>query len=410
MNIFEENLEKYAQLLVKTGINIQKDQTLVINAPISGAYFVRKVAEKAYKAGAKNVHVEYSDEELTLIKYMNAPHEAFKEYPQWKADGFGEMAAKDHAFLSITGSNPDLLKNVDPEKIATANKAHGEAMAEFRQAINNSTVSWCVAAIPTPKWSQKVFPHLSLDKAVRKLWDNIFQATRSDMEDPVEAWNEHLKQLNKRLKFLNDNPIKCLHYKGQGTDLVVELPEKHIWLGGGEENAKGTYFIANMPTEEVFTLPLKTGVNGYVTSTKPLNYGGNLIDEFTLTFKEGRIVDFSAKQGYDTLAKLIETDEGSHYLGEVALVPHDSPVSNTNIVFYNTLFDENASCHFAIGSAYPINMEGGTQMSQEELEACGANTSINHVDFMVGSSEMHIEATLKDGNKQMLFQKGNWAF
>lgn len=410
MNNLEENLVKYAELLVKTGINIQEGQTLVINAPIHGAYFVRKIAENAYKAGAKNVHVEYSDEELSLIKYMNAPDEAFEEYPIWKADGFAYMAENDYAFLSLSSSNPDLLKGVDPDKIAAANKAHGEAMAVFRKHISNSTVSWCVAAMPSQAWSQKVFPDVSPEEAMNKLWDNIFEATRSDQEDPVEAWNKHLDQLNDKMAFLNEHPIKTLHYKGEGTDLVVELPEKHIWMGGGEDNSKGVYFIANMPTEEIFTMPLKTGVNGIVSSTKPLSYGGNLIEDFTLTFKEGKIVDFSAKEGYETLEKLIATDEGSHYLGEVALVPHDSPVSNTEIIFFNTLFDENASCHFAIGSAYPTNIEGGADMDQNELDAHGVNTSITHVDFMVGSPELDIEATMVDGSKKMIFKKGNWAF
>jgi len=410
MENFEEKLEKYAKLLVKTGINIQKGQTLVINAPIKGSDFVKKIAQQAYEAGAKNVHVEYSDEELSLIKYMHAPNEAFREYPKWKADGFAQMAGDNYAFLSLSGSNPDLFKNVDPEKIAAANKAHGEAMAEFRRHISNSTVSWCVAAIATKEWSQKVFPDSSPQEAEMKLWDNIFQATRADTKDPVKAWNGHLEELNQKLAFLNNNPIKSLHYVGKGTDLVVELPENHIWMGGGEDNAKGVYFIANMPTEEIFTMPLKIGVNGYVSSTKPLSYGGNLIDNFTLTFKDGRIVDFSAKEGYQTLAKLIKTDEGSHYLGEVALVAHDSPVSNTNIIFYNTLFDENASCHFAIGSAYPTNIEGGALMDDDELEAHGVNTSISHVDFMVGSPEINIEATMVSGEKKMIFEKGNWAF
>lgn len=410
MNHFEKNLEKYAELIVKSGINIQKGQTLVISAPIQAIDFVRKVAQSAYNAGAKNVHVEYSDEILSLIKYKSAPDEAFTEYPKWKADGFAKMAKEDHAFLSIHGANPDLLKEVKPERIAAANKTAGEAMAEFRRYINNSTVSWCVAAIPTKEWSQKVFPECSEEEAMMKLWDNIFKATRVDADDPVEAWNKHLDELNKRIEFLNNTPIKSLHYRAKGTDLVVELPENHIWMGGGEDNSKGVYFIANMPTEEVFTMPLKTGVNGYVSSTKPLSYGGNLIDNFTLTFKNGRIIDFTAEKGYETLKKLIETDEGSRYLGEVALVPYDSPVSNTNIVFYNTLFDENASCHFAIGSAYTINIEGGTEMTQEELDTNGVNTSITHVDFMVGSEDMDIEAKTIHGEKIMIFENGNWAF
>lgn len=410
MNDFERNLEKYANLVVKTGINIQKGQTLVVRAPIQAAEFVRKVAQSAYDAGAKNVHVEYSDEIVSLIKYKSAPDEAFSEYPKWHADGFAQMAESDHAFLSISGTNPDLLKEVDPARIAAANKASGEALAVFRKHISNSTVSWCVAAIPTKEWSRKVFPDSSEEEALMKLWDNIFKATRVDAEDPVEAWNKHLDELNKKIEFLNNTPIKLLHYTAKGTDLKVELPKDHIWMGGGEDNSKGVYFIANMPTEEVFTMPLKTGVNGYVSSTKPLSYGGNLIDDFTLTFENGKIVDFSAKKGYETLKKLIETDEGSHYLGEVALVPHDSPVSNTNIVFYNTLFDENASCHFAIGSAYPTNIKDGAMMSDEELEDNGVNTSITHVDFMVGCQDMNIEAETMTGEKIMIFEKGNWAF
>lgn len=410
MGDFQVNLQRYARLLVRSGINIQKGQTLVINGPIHGDYFVRKIAKEAYQEGAKNVHVEYNDEKLSLIKYMNAPDEAFKDYPQWKADGYSQMAKDNYAFLSLSSSDPDLFKDVDPERIATANKAHGEAMAVFRRYITNSMVSWCVAAMPSKEWSQKVFPDLSPDQAIEKLWDNIFQATRADQEDPVEAWDKHLEELNTKLEFLNQNRIKTLHYKGPGTDLVVELPKKHIWAGGGEYNEKEVYFIANMPTEEIFTMPLKTGVNGQVSSTKPLSYGGNLIDGFTLTFEDGKIVDFSAEQGYETLKELIATDEGSHYLGEVALVPHDSPVSNTNIIFFNTLFDENASCHFALGSAYPTNIEGGADMDQDQLDANGVNTSITHVDFMVGSPELDIEAIMVDGTQMMIFKDGDWAF
>lgn len=410
MNNFDNNLKKYARLLVKSGINIQEGQTLVINAPIHGDYFVRILAEEAYKSGAKNVHVEYNDEKLSLIKYMNAPDEAFKEYPKWKADGYADMAREDYAFLSLSSSDPDLFKDVDPQRIANANKAYGEAMAVFRKHISNSVNSWCVAAMPSKEWSQKVFPDLSEEDAMNKLWDNIFKATRANEEDPVKAWDKHLDNLNRKLDFLNNNRIKTLHYKAKGTDLQVELPRDYIWMGGGEDNSKGVYFIANMPTEEVFTLPLKTGVNGYVTSTKPLSYGGNLIDDFTLTFKDGKVVDFTAKEGYETLKNLIETDKGSAYLGEVALVPHDSPVSNTDIIFFNTLFDENASCHFALGSAYPTNLKGGADMDQDELDANGVNTSITHVDFMVGSKELDIEATMEDGSKIMIFEKGDWAF
>ena len=328
MDNFENLLNKYAELSVRVGVNLQKGQTLVINSPIECAEFTRIVAKEAYKVGAKEVHVEWSDEELTLIKFMNAPEEAFKEFTKWKAEGYEDLAKNGAAFLSISASNPELLKDVDPKRIAESNKTRSIALKKYREYIMNSTVSWSIVSIPTKAWSKKVFPNLSDENAIEKLWENIFKIVRVDKDDPIDAWNDHLDNLQKKVKFLNEKRFKKLHYISKDTDLTIELPEKHIWAGGGEYNSKQTYFVANMPTEEVFTLPLKTGVNGKVKSTKPLNYSGNLIDNFTLLFKDGKIVDFSAEKGYETLKKLIETDEGSHYLGEVALVPYDSPISN----------------------------------------------------------------------------------
>ncbi|MCY6356446.1 aminopeptidase [Clostridium sp. ZS2-4] len=410
MDKFSDTLRKYAELAVKTGVNIQNGQTLVINSPIECAEFTRLAAECAYNAGAKNVHVEWGDEELALIKYMNAPDEVFKEFPKWKADGFEELAKNGAAFLSISASNPELLKDVDSKRIAEANKARSIALKNYREYIMNSTVAWSVVSIPTKGWAKKVFPTLAEEEAVEKLWENIFKIVRVDKPDPVSAWNEHLKNMNKKVQFLNNKKFKNLHFVSNDTDLTIELPEKHLWAGGGEYNSKGTYFVANMPTEEVFTLPLKTGVNGKVKSTKPLNYGGNLIDNFTLTFKNGRIIDFSAEQGYETLKKLIETDEGSCYLGEVALVPHDSPISNSNIIFYNTLFDENASCHLALGMAYPTCIEGGSEMNEEEIEKAGANISLTHEDFMIGSADLDITGETINGETMQIFKNGNWAF
>lgn len=410
MNNFNETLEKYAELAVRIGINVQKGQTLVINAPLPAAEFVRVAAKKAYEAGAKNVHVEWADEEVTRIKYLNAPDEAFTEYPMWRAKGFEEMAKEGAAFMSISASNPDLLKGVDPERIAIANKTASKALDAYRSYVMSDKSCWCVVSVPTKEWAKKVFPGLSDEESVEKLWENIFKATRADQADPVEAWKEHTNNLNKKLEYLNNKRFKKLHYKSAVTDLTVELPEKHLWLGGGSESESGTYFVANMPTEEVFTMPKKDGVNGTVKSTKPLNYGGNVINNFTLTFENGKIVDFTAEQGYETLKKLIETDDGSHFLGEVALVPHDSPISNTNIIFYNTLFDENASCHFALGKAYPTCLENGAEMSEEELAANGANNSLTHVDFMVGSPDLSIDGITADGTVEAVFRNGNWAF
>ena len=409
-NFMQKNLEKYAKLLVRNGLNIQKDQLLVVNAPIEAAEFVRIVAKQAYDEGAKNVHVEYRDEELALVKYLNAPFEAFKEAMQWKADGFEQMASENAAFLSITGTDPDLFKDVDPERIAEANKTNSKSMEKFRKYTLNSKVSWCVAAVPSPSWAKKIFPDETTENAIEKLWDKIFIANRVYDEDPVISWDNHIKNLTEKVEFLNNNQFKSLHYKSAKTDLVVELPENHVWAGGGEYNESNVYFVANMPTEEVFTMPLKTGVNGYLTSTFPLNYSGSLIDNFKLTFKEGRIIEVEAETGLETLKKLIDTDEGSHYLGEVALVPYDSPINNTGIVFYNTLFDENASCHFALGAAYPTNIVGGDKMTDEELEQKGANTSLTHVDFMIGSKDMNIVATKHDGTKVQIFKDGDWAF
>lgn len=410
MNEFNILLKKYAELLIKVGINLQKGQTLVINSPIECADFVRLVSKEAYSTGAKDVHVEWSDEELALIKFMNAPEEAFKEFPKWKATGYEDLAKNGAAFLSISASNPELLKDVNPKRISEANKSRSIALKKYREYIMNSTVSWSVVSIPTKGWAKKVFPDLSEEKAVNSLWESIFKIIRIDKDKPIEAWNVHLNNLKEKVDFLNEKKLKKLHYISKETDLTIELPEKHIWAGGGEYNSKGTYFVANMPTEEVFTLPLKTGVTGRVKSTKPLNYSGNLIDNFTLTFKDGKIIDFSAEKGYETLKKLIETDEGSYYLGEVALVPHHSPISNSNIIFYNTLFDENASCHLALGEAYPICLEGGSEMNSEELKKAGANISLTHVDFMIGSADLDITGETKTGETIQIFKDGNWAF
>lgn len=410
MENFNKHLQKYAELSIKIGVNLQRGQTLVINSPIECAEFVRLLSKEAYSVGAKDVHVEWNDEELALIKFMNAPEEAFKEFPKWKADGYETLAKNGAAFLSISASNPELLKGVDPKRIAESNKTRSIALKKYKEYIMNSTVAWSIVSIPTKAWAKKIFSELSDEKAVERLWENIFKIVRVDKDSPVEAWNEHLKSLQQKVDFLNKKKLKKLHYMSSDTDLTIELPEKHLWSGGGEYNEKRTYFVANIPTEEVFTLPSRTGVNGKVTSTKPLNYSGNLIEDFTLVFKDGKIVDFSAEKGYETLKKLIETDEGSHYLGEVALVPYDSPISNSNIIFYNTLFDENASCHLALGEAYPICLEDGSTMTEEELKKAGANISLTHVDFMIGSQYLDITGETKSGETIQIFKNGNWAF
>lgn len=409
MKDFQSKLNEYAKLCVKVGINIQPGQPLVVHAPIEGVEFVRLIAKNAYEAGASEVYVNWNDEVITRLKYEYAPMEVFENFPKWYADGLEDYAKKGAGFLSISAQDPELLKGIDPKKIAANNKSSSIALKEFRNYTMNDKNTWCVVSIPTKSWAKRVFPNLSEDEAVERLWKAIFDATRMNTEDPIKAWQDHMENLKKKVDYLNSLELKSLHYtSANGTDLVVELPEGYIWAGGGAVDQNGVEFAPNMPTEEVFTMPLKTGVNGVVYSSKPLNYGGKLIDEFKLTFKDGRVVDFDAKVGKDTLADLLNIDEGAKYLGEVALVPFDSPISQSNIIFLNTLFDENASCHFALGKAYPTNIKGGEKMTEEELEAHGVNNSLTHVDFMIGTEDMSIIGETKSGEKIQIFKNGNW--
>ncbi|MBU3177360.1 aminopeptidase [Clostridium estertheticum] len=404
-------LEKYALLLVKTGINIQKDQTLVINSPIECAAFTRIVSKIAYIEGAREVVVTWRDELSTKIKFMFAPEELFSEYPDWQRDFYVSSARKGAAFLSISASDPELMKDVNPERLSKSNKAASTAIKEYRDRMMSNKNVWCVASIPTQAWANKVFPKLSEGDAIEKLWNAIFKTVRVDALDPVASWETHKSNLKKSMDYLNLNNFKYLQYKNSlGTDLKIELPENHLWLGGSDYTPGGVEFIANMPTEEVFTLPKKTGVNGTVVSSKPLNYNGNLIENFSLTFEKGKVVDFKAETGYDILKSIIETDEGSCYLGEVALVPYDSPISNSNILFYNTLFDENASCHLALGKAYPVCIKNGENLSNEELSGLEVNDSFVHEDFMVGTEDLQIIGITADGKEVSVFEKGNFAF
>ncbi|WP_274362385.1 aminopeptidase [Paenibacillus thermotolerans] len=408
-NEFKRNLEKYVELGVKVGVNVQKGQRLVISAPVSALDIVRMAAKSAYEAGAKDVYLDWHDDVITRLKYDMAPDEAFDEFPLWRAKGYEEMAAEGAAFLYYRSANPELLKGVNPDRLAAARRVQGAAMKNFKNAQMADQVSWSIQSIPSPSWAAKVFPDLPEEEAMAKLWDNVFKATRADQDDPVAAWNDHLDILRTKAALLNEKKYKALHYQAPGTDLTVELAPGHLWIAGESFNAQGDMFVANIPTEEVFTAPLREGVNGTVRNTKPLNFGGNVIDGFTLTFKDGRIVDFSAETGYDTLKSLIDTDDGSHYLGEVALVPHRSPISETNLIFFDTLYDENASNHMAIGTAYAFSVEGGKQMTKEQLAAQGLNDSLVHVDFMIGSEQMNIDGITADGKREPIFRNGNWA-
>ncbi|MFK7693971.1 aminopeptidase [Paenibacillus sp. HJGM_3] len=410
MSSMDHNLKKYAKLAVRVGVNVQPGQTLFVNAPIEAKDLIRKIAEEAYAAGAKNVIVDWNDDIITLIKYKGAPEEAFSEYPMWRAKGLEELSDNGAAFISVLSPNPDLLKDIDPKRVATAQRTASSALSKYRANSMSYKARWSLIAVANEAWAAKVFPELPIEEAVSRLWDFIFEATRVQLDDPIAAWHEHNARLREKVDYLNGKQYRQLIYKAPGTNLTIDLPHNHAWLGGSKDAQDGVMFNPNMPTEEVFTLPHKDGVNGVVRSTKPLNYGGTVIDNFSLTFENGRVVDMQAETGRETLQHLLDTDEGSRRLGEVALVPFHSPISNANLIFYNTLFDENASNHLALGQAYPTNLQGGAGMTKEQLAEAGVNTSLVHVDFMVGSPEMDIDGVLEDGRREPIFREGNWAF
>lgn len=404
-------LIKYASLAVNIGVNIQKDNILVISSPIETAEFARLITEEAYKSGAKDVIVHYGDQKLTKIKLENSSLETISNIPEWQAESYNYYARQEACFISISASDPDGLKGVPIKKIGASQKARTSALKEYFDNSMSNKCRWCVLSVPTLSWAKKVFPKVSDDEAMESLWDVIFKTVRVDTENPVNAWDKHNAYLEEKIKFMNNNNFKSVHLKSaNGTDLNIELPEGHIWAGGSERDVNGIPFNANMPTEEVFTLPKKTGVNGIVYSSKPLSYGGNLIDNFSITFKDGKAIDFTAETGYDVLKQMLESDEGAKYLGEVAFVPYNSPISNSKLIFFNTLFDENAACHLAFGRAYESCVKDADKYSEEELEKIGVNNSIIHVDFMIGTSDLEVTGINENGETIQIFSNGNWAF
>lgn len=404
-------LKKYAELLVKQGVNLQKDQELVIDSSIECYELVREIAKAAYQAGAKDVIVHYTDEKISRLRYENCNREHFENIPQYLVELRNQYALRHAAIMTITSSDPEAMKGIDPLKIQTWSSAMHKACQTFYDHLDLGIDRWCIAGAPSLAWANKVFPDMSDKEAVQALWQAIFKVTRCDHNDPIEAWNDHRRSFERRVKILNEKKIKSLHYTNSlGTDLTIGLNDKYLFAGGGSYTTDGVYSFPNIPTEEIFTSPNKKSVDGIVYSAMPLNYNGNIIDEFTITFKDGRIVDYSAKQGYDVLKSIIETDEGSHYLGEVALVPYDSPIRNMGILFYNTLFDENASCHLAIGRGFSECIEDGLTMNKEQLLEKGINDSLTHVDFMIGTDDLSIVATLDDGEEFVVFENGNFAF
>lgn len=405
---FTRSLSRYADLIIRVGLNLQPGQRLIVRAPLEAAPLARLVAAAAYDLGSPLVDVVYSDPQLVLTRFQHAPADSFAEVSQWWVQAGLEFVENGHALLSIAGTDPDLLKDVDPALIATTRKAEGQVGAPLSRLVSADAINWCVVAYATPAWAARVFPDLSPEEQQNRLWEAIFAAVRLDAADPVAAWQAHSDDLLARTAMLNQRQYTALHFTGPGTDLTVGLPYNHHWIGGAAPTALGFSNIANMPTEEVFTAPHRKRVDGVVRATMPLSLSGKLVDEFSVTFEKGRVVDVSAKKGEALLRSLIETDEGAARLGEVALVPAGSPISRRGILFYNTLFDENAASHIALGRAYRNCIDGCEGLEDEDFAALGGNSSSTHVDFMIGSAEVDVDGITGDGTAEPLMRRGEW--
>ena len=406
----KELLKKFATLAVETGANVQKGQLVGVNASTDSREFARLIVEAAYEAGAKRVVVNWTDPYVSRLNYDGMTEEELQNIPQYTIQKLKEFIEEDSCVISITSPVPGVNKGVDPVKMQKAGIASSKAFDFYRSHMMGNRAQWTIVAYPNVVWAEKVFSELKGEIAVDALWDAILKASRvTEDNDPVQEWKKHNESLLSHNKILNDYDFESLHFTNKlGTDLVVGLVNNHVWAGGGENSTKGFYFNPNIPTEENFTMPEKLNVNGKVVATKPLDLQGKLVDGFHLVFKDGAVVEWEAKQQKEALDNLISFDEGSKYIGEVALISHDSPIQNSGILFYNTLFDENASCHLALGRAYPMNVKGGTKMTPEQLSKAGANNSLTHVDFMFGSEDMNIIGTQKDGTKIQVFKDGNF--
>ncbi|MCI8690763.1 MAG: aminopeptidase [Oscillibacter sp.] len=405
-----EKLREYARLLVRVGLNVQPGQRMIISSPVECAAFARLCAAEAYEAQCKEVVMNWTDDAMTRMKYQNAAEEIFDEVPLWRRHFFNDHALEGAAYLAISATDPENLKGVDSQRMIRAQRASGKALKDFDRLQMCGGFPWCIASIPIPSWAVRVFPDMDEAEAVSALWDAIFQAVRITGDGKaVERWHKHLETLQKRLETLNALKLQSLHYTNAlGTDLTVELPEGHVWESGGDVTLNGQTYIANIPTEEIFTAPLKTGANGVIMGSMPLVHDGNTIENFRFVVENGKIVEATARLGEQVLQAAISVDEGAAYFGEVALVPYDSPISNQGLLFYNTLFDENAACHIAFGEAYPC-LEGGQKMSKDELKARGLNDSITHVDFMIGTPDLSITGKTRDGREVPIFINGNFA-
>jgi aminopeptidase len=406
---FEQKLDKLAEVAIRVGLGLEKGQELVMTASLDALPLARRITEQAYRAGASLVTTLYSDDEATLLRYRYAPDDAFDRAAGWLYDGMGEAFKSGAARLAIAGANPGLLSNEDPEKVGRANRAVSQAYRPALTLITRHAINWTIVAAATPAWAAAMFPGDAPDVALSKVWEAIFQTTRINTDDPVSEWKRHDATLQKRAAFLNEKRYAALQYRGPGTDFRLGLADDHLWLGGGTTAGNGLYCIPNMPTEEVFSTPHKDRADGTVTATKPLSHQGTMIEGIQVRFEKGRIVEARATKGQEVLQKLIATDDGARRLGEVALVPHSSPIAASGMLFYNTLFDENAACHIALGQAYSSCIREGDKLTPEQLAAKGANESLIHVDWMIGSDKLDIDGISASGATEPLMRQGEWA-
>jgi len=402
-------LDKLAQVAVHVGLGLAPGQDLVMTAPLTAIPLVRKITEHAYKAGAGLVTVIYSDEEATLARYRHAPDDAFDKAPGWLYEGMAKAFEGNAARLAIAGDNPMMLANEDPEKVSRATRANSRAYKPAIKKITGFDINWNIVSYPNVAWAKLVFPDLPEDQAVQKLAEAIFAASRVDRADPVAEWARHNAEIHARRDWLNAMNFSALHFTGPGTDLVVGLADGHEWKGGASLAKNGITCNPNIPTEEVFTTPHARRVDGTVRATKPLSYGGTLIEDIEMVFKDGRAVEVRARTGGEVWNKVLDTDEGARHLGEVALVPHSSPISQSGVLFYNTLFDENAACHIAMGQCYTECFVDGASLTEAEIAERGGNSSLIHIDWMIGSGEIDIDGVAQDGTRVPVFRKGEWA-
>ena len=409
MTIDPQKLDRLAEVAVRTGVNLQPGQDLVITAPMAALELVQRIAVHAYKAGAGLVTPFFNDDAITLARYENAPDESFDKAPGWLFEGMAQAYKNGAARMAITGDDPMLLAEQDPEKVARVSKATSIAAKPAMEPIVGFEVNWNIVAYPGAAWASRVFPDLPVEEAQGKLMDAIYDASRLDGDDPVANWAEHTATLKERVNWLNEMNFDALHYTGPGTDLRLGLAEGHIWKGGASPALNGVTCQPNIPTEEVFTCPHAYKVEGTVAATKPLAHQGSVIENIAVRFEAGKIVEATATKGEDVLQALLKTDDGASRIGEVALVPHSSPISQSGTLFYNTLFDENASCHIALGQCYADTIKGGSELKPEELQQLGGNQSLIHVDWMMGSDAVDIDGIKKDGTIVPVMRAGEWA-